>query len=657
MALTAAQIIYYYYGPGGGAPANPPEFALLSDLQLVLDSTGLVENTTNDYGIVNSAGNPTTWKSIAPGPTSRDFVLNGTTAGLKLVNGVIYFDGTARPRHATAATWNFMSFNSTLANLKWTAHILCRIGYEVRPDMALGLFGNNANSTANKGVHVMPDDRQSISRNARVNSIITRSVGSSFVANSLTNDDAFVPNEWVIVTVEMDGSKAQNARQKIFINKTEITFTSTANSDAPVTTPTFNLDIGAVGNAINNFVGAMSHVVIQSRIESAAVRNAFIDTLIPWKNYFNNVNDDVEDFNVNARKPYTVYNTLNPGTIDYFNYGLEQNPLSKDTILQIYHNGDQHALMIGKKLSMRKSTDRGRTFGSESDIYAPTTTGIQGATSGYDNNGRIHVMLDTHIPTPHEVFGFYLYSDNNGTTWSTPEEITSLMPDDGNNLDFRFVGRIIQHKGFLYAPFHKGTFNDGGNAIYVFKKPVSSGQWEAKLVSTSAEAVFISEPTVESDGTRLYVISRNESTKEYSFSASADDAETWSAQVNLTLGETLAAAGPGFLTSFVMSGVRVLAFYYVDRAEARLKVVYGKASEVAANGVSGFDLDTKTELYQGAGGVNYVHYGNFCHYNGNFNAIGSLALEPSPVTNTENSLIAFDVTSTNYHTIKTALGL
>src|SRR5690606_31146252 len=158
-----------------------------------------------------------------------------------------------------------------------------------------------------------------------------------------------------------------------------------------------------------------------------------------------------KDWMVNAKLTYNVYDTLGEGgEQNYFNYGMEQNPLNRDVIVQVFMDGDKHALSIGKKLCMRKSTDRGRTFGSQSDIYAPVTTGVQGACSGYDSTGRLHVFLDTHIPSPHEAFSFYLYSDDDGATWSEPQPMNDLMPDDGNNLDFRFQNRVIQHKGFLY---------------------------------------------------------------------------------------------------------------------------------------------------------------------------------------------------------------
>jgi len=88
------------------------------------------------------------------------------------------------------------------------------------------------------------------------------------------------------------------------------------------------------------------------------------------------------------------------------------------------------------------------------------------------------------------------------------------------------------------------------------------------------------------------------------------------------------------------------------------KAAYAKASDLISSGHTAWVAERKITLHQGSNN-NHLHYGDVCHYNNNFEAIGMYVIDPFPGSGTgdENKMFTFDVPTFHYSIIKDLLGI
>lgn len=654
MSLKAPYLFANYYSNTGESLPEAPDYASLSNVEGIWDSTGLVSNTNNDYGQVDSSDNigAAGWKSIAPGPTGRDMLpiqSTGETAGLSIqtINGITVVDGNGYAllrNTAGKANWNFLHYNATFANLKWTIHMLIRPGFGADPGEFWGMIGNNAASSQQKGFSCYYDDRNTKS-DALVHAI---GKGTAGAISTSSDNNIITPNTWQVLTLKFDGSLTAANRFKALINGVAASLTVTSASTAVVTTPAFDLEIFASGNGVGIMTGQVSHYVIQSRIESAPIETAFINSLIEWKNALSADN--------NTR--LHVYNTFQEDLTKYYlSTSLVQNPTDQDIILQIFADGTNHVGESTKQISMRKSTDRGLTWSAKTTVHSPVGTLFpQDMGAGYSANGRVHVITDVHddggsgAASPHTLV--YLYSDDNGANWTTVD-LTSTLPAD-SLVGFRCYTNIIENDGVLMFTIYKftdeGTFTNSAN--YLYRSTDGGANWSVVTIRASATD-YINESTIIALSlTKLIVISRNEVSNEWTLFESVDNGLNWTSKGALNFGEGMGTPGPCRLKSFVHNSVPVTVCYYPDKSNRLYKAIYAKTSDLVSNSITGWNTSTKVIIVP-----DFLHYGSVCHYNNDFNAIGSSAREPNPQTNTENKLITYYLPTAHEATMESALGI
>lgn len=661
MILNFAQTGHFLRRYSSPLP-DAPDYDSLSNVEGIWDSTGLVSNTNNSYGQVDSSDNigAAGWKSITPGPTGRDMLpvqSQGETAGLSLqtINGINVIDcnGFARLRNTGgSANFNFLHYNATFANLKWTIHMLVRPGFGTDPGEFYSIIGNNGASYGNKGTSLWYDDRNTSNNGFR--HLISREVLASGISSSVDNN-IITPNTWQVLTIEFDGSIATaSERAKARINGVSVPITVTSESTAVVTTPTYDLEIFASGNGVGIMTGQISHCIIQSRVESTAVRDAFINSLLPWRDALSSEN--------NLRMH--IYNTFQEDLTRYYLTTVLAKSPTTGNVVQIFSESNNHYADDNRRVSMRKSTDLGISFGAKTTVLHPTGTLCTGDLGGgYSADGRLHLFVDVHtvsgtsFAAPHSIT--YMYSDDDGTSW-TSIDLTSLLPADGLNA-FRMYGDLIDNGGFLMFPFYKLT--DEGNstesANYLWKvsnaaDPSVLGNWSVKTMRAKG-TTYMNETSMAVVGqTNLIAITRNEATLEWNAFDSSDNGETWTDRGPIDFGETFTTAAPVRLAQFIHNGVPITACYYSDRASAKrlLKVVYGKTASILSNVLTGFVTASKRIIVP-----DLLHYGTVVHYNNDLNAIGSYAREGNPFPSEANRLVTFFVPTDHEATLESALGI
>lgn len=653
------QIVPFPKGPAA------PLYSTLSNIELILDATGARPNTTNDYAIV-SGSNVETWKSIAPGPTGRDFVTAAIiTSGnaLKLIDGVVTFAGGARVTHATASTWNFLHYNATFANLDWTIHMVMQINKPAlsNPGVFYSILGNNAAATANKGVTLGFNDE---SPSNAAGYFLTTRANANYVDLSNT-DNVFPIGVPFVLTIEADHGLAAADRIKFFVDGVQKTSVNASLSTAVVTTPTSTLSIGAITGHPNGFNGWISHVVIQSGVESSGTRDAFIQSLIPYTQK----KGDVWYYQDEARRFRTIQ-LVDETTKYYLTTGLDQNPTALNTVVKYYRHDDAHVSTAAGKIRKQKSTDRGYTYGTVADVYDPASNdAVADMGGGYLDDGTHMIICDVHDATAMDTWTVkMLTSTDDYDTSPTVTDITSAIAVDGYT-GIRCYGNLIENNGVIMKPYYKTSTeaSSANSAVYILRSTDGGANWSSVTVDSNGASPYVNEGTIIGlDNNNVILVARNETTDDWSFYYSTDNGQNWTDDGDFgPFGLTLTNRQPGILTKFNITNAstkevtEVVGFWFPDRdGSDTFHAVFGKVSDIISTHKTGFVTGTlRTMMSSTDTGGRILHYGDVLHPYGDFTAFGAYAREPATITNTENTHLTFTFPTDWFSALCTALSI
>jgi cyclophilin family peptidyl-prolyl cis-trans isomerase len=259
---------------------NGGGYESLSNVELILDWSGLAPNTNNSYGQVDAAGNIVSVKSIAPAPVGRDFTVAGS--GVILTAEGIAFNGSGNLSNAVKTPWKFLHYNAGgIAAYRHTTHFVVKLGNVADPNAVYGLMGNNATSNAKIGDSLYWDDRTTTPANNKITAICTSGGGGAASNVYITLDNsAMPPNQYAVITRVVDGTANPDSNLvKFYLNGNLMA----VNTDRPKvmssSDSTHPLDIGAAGNSAIRLVGTIKRVILQSTVETDTVRNNFINWL------------------------------------------------------------------------------------------------------------------------------------------------------------------------------------------------------------------------------------------------------------------------------------------------------------------------------------------------------------------------------------------
>jgi hypothetical protein len=636
-----------------------PNYAGMANVVFHHRAEGLVTGTTNSYGVVDGSNNVT--KIISILTTTHEFDSNGTAPVLSGsgVDKIITFGGAGRFRHnGLSSVFNNFHFRGVITDLKWQVHGVVKFGTGSNPNALYGWFGNNGTASASKGACGFYSDSAAAFANNNMVITITRGTSNSFILFS-SNSNIVPPNQWLDLFIRVDKTLPQESQTFLSINGHEYTVIDRIDSATMVTTPTYAMEIGGCGNATVPLVGAIKEITFQDGVNTDAWIKSFIKARMT--KYRITPNSYAID-NIIQKPKLRLLSSLDESRYYLSSYWM-QSPLNSNNMINVFSDTLGHVDVSFRTISYRRSTDRGKTIGAKQLLWDPSDAQQPGdLCAGYGNNGRLHVIADTQEGIgpglPHKIQ--YFYSDNDGVNWTGPIDITYAVPSDGL-LTWRVYCRLIDNAGRLMMVYYKmaeeGDFTS--TARYLLYSDDNGANWASILIQTQGSGQFRNESAIEAlSSTVLLVVSRDEGTNEFYQSMSTDNGATWSNQGALSLGETLTQAGPPRLVKFQIGGTNVIAIYYADRAGDILKGVYGTAANLIASGLTGWNLQTKYNIYQGS--VNeHLHYGDVCHYNNDFHAQAIYARDafPSSGAGTQNILCQYEVETVHYQYIKALLGL
>lgn len=614
-----------------------PNYALLASIKLILDAQGLVSNTTNTYGTLNSSNQLTNFKSLTPGPTGEDFPSNGTAPDF--YNKVIYGNGDGRLRHATLAYFNFMHYNATFANLKWTLHTVAM--FEDVHNGVYGLLGNNGSSGGSKGIAIY--FANSSANPAGLRSMISK-LGLPLIQDGL-QANAVTKHVLKVLTIVTDCSLTGTERQKFYIDGVLQTYTTTAPSTAVATTPTYAMEILGAGNGTLPMVGAFSHLIIT---ENADLNVPFINTLIPHTLR-------PTKYTVDRTKTYAATTFLDENSY-YLNVAVEKNPVTgKFLVVFAKWLSNAHQWNQDSFVGFRSSDDL-LTFTTLATAFSPAgTKGVIDMGFFYDSAGIGHGFANimdgtgsTSTPGTSELWYFSTVDD--GANW-TNSQVTNI-PSDGLTFTAAY-GNGYTHNGWNYFTVYRINDDASSSANYILKWALGANISTIQWILIRSGSLYLNEGTIAPTGETSHLwLGRNESTLEWSQIETPDDWATNTSPVDVNFGETNTSAGPARITQLEIEGVPCLACYYPLRGGAEsLKMIFAKKSDMATLHEAMWISGTKIQIVDD---TEDVHYGGVCQYNGNMNGFAVYTREEADAT---SNLISFPIPTTSYTTIRTALGI
>ena len=289
--------------------------------------------------------------------------------------------------------------------------------------------------------------------------------------------------------------------------------------------------------------------------------------------------------------PPKVLTTFNTANYDFAGI-IACNP-TNGHLVSIFRKASSH---VGTKGTgyIRHSTDGGTTWGSETEFLTDASYDVRNFGGGYDSGGRLHLFFGVYNYSGSAWVSLkYQYSDNDGTSWSSPATLNV-----SSNPTFSPYGQLIEMpNGDLLQGWY--GINGSTYSIYIYKSTNGGSSWSTLTVYGGSTQM--TEPTLLhlGGGYILCVVRINDGTVFNQF-LSADSGANWTNQGNTSFATWTYDPGTSkyppspCLFRFIYNGIVVCGLYFTQRDANpnTQKVVYGLAMNMIDSGVSGWNAST-----------------------------------------------------------------
>lgn len=313
------------------------------------------------------------------------------------------------------------------------------------------------------------------------------------------------------------------------------------------------------------------------------VRKDYVDLLLPTIS--SKLNENYVDNNYVAQNP--------PSSLSSVLY--EAFPLMvrghSNKMFLFYRQGADHATSKGV-IQMRTSTDGGGTWTSASTIISDASLDCRNVSGGITPSGRIVLFFMKYI------FGSalsssqgYIYSDNEGATWSTYTTIPN-----GIHTFYSPYGNLISiGDGKIMANWYGETPGTPTYNSYIITSTDDGATWSSAVpVATSTSIRYGEASYAYLDGGQIVGIIRNSVGSVLYQVNSNDNGVNWTNN-GVTSFDTGSHVSPYLRTYIDPNNQKYVACFYANRTDNKLKVVVGDYAGLIA-GVSGWISATRTDL-------------------------------------------------------------
>ncbi|HYX07753.1 MAG TPA: sialidase family protein, partial [Bacteroidales bacterium] len=261
----------------------------------------------------------------------------------------------------------------------------------------------------------------------------------------------------------------------------------------------------------------------------------------------------------------------------------------------------------------------------------------------------------------------YLYSDDDADTWTLGDDDLDHEIYPETNTIFNPYGHIIDvGNNTLYQTWFGGIPVQDSLSIYrmYLYKSTDGGSSFTEVIPTNDTRQPWGEPSMVNlgGGCCLILARMNDDINHFRQFKSEDNCANWHDQGATSFESGAGSVGaPPFLSFINYEGVGIVACYYTMRNTnpRLLKVVFGLAKDLLENGTSGWNNNTRVEIYNYPDGITMSGYQSFFLPKNQYKGIGITFKE------TASNSIAYPViiftkitgTGTSMHDVLTTLGL
>lgn len=225
-------------GCGSGQVAAIPDIIRIN-LALALESVTL-DALADGAAVATWADTSGNGRNVTGAATEQPLKQTAANGGRSF--SVAQYDGINDVlQHGTAATWKFLHDGSD-----WTAYVVFYVT-DASPDTLYGLFGTDSGSNARIGASCLYDDRSSESRSDQLIQEICKGSGGNWIIYNQSADGVWAPQAWGVATFVYDAGVGGDDAVT-YVNGISVCSDETANLPYSGSNPTYNLDIGALGN-------------------------------------------------------------------------------------------------------------------------------------------------------------------------------------------------------------------------------------------------------------------------------------------------------------------------------------------------------------------------------------------------------------------------
>lgn len=313
-----------------------------------------------------------------------------------------------------------------------------------------------------------------------------------------------------------------------------------------------------------------------------------------------------------------TFTDLNVGSGYEFGGLMSVSPVDGNMVI-FYRKGLSYSSDNGS-IYIRNSTDGGANWSSESLVFSESGVDLRNLAGGYTSGGRLVIFYGRYQNQTTWLSINAIYSNDNGNTWSSPQSVYSQTGSA-----FSPYGHLIDlGQGFCYQTLYE--VNSGTYSIKYFRSFSGGTYWEFP-VSIYSGTLFLTEPSMLNlGGGNILVLTRINGGTCFAQFRSTDYGNTWiSTTPEYTNFESWSnGQNMPFLSFINYQGTGIVACYYMRRdvSPYKLKVVYGLASKIMRDGITGWNSSTIREVCASTGGYR-SGYQSFFHPNFQFKGIGS----------------------------------
>lgn len=468
------------------------------------------------------------------------------------------------------------------------------IGTSSNPDAFIGMFGNNAGSSLNTGLYLAVENRVAQPATKGLQYSVSKSSSNNWPWRMIKSQSTLVFNQILSLHIAYDGALLKDhIRAWIDGNlyhvqdQSRTTNNTTSGIGAPIAAatgdPTYDFQIGAMGNNAGPFTGTMEQFIIFNnstvKFSTTTVRGMdhyfeFIGQINKTANKFIPQNFSISDeyvlggwYHKNADKSKTLW--LTSRGADHFTPGTDRTGVQSLSV----HNGKYFPAYSSWFTDASTSPHNGISGG-----LLPSGKGII-CYAKYTSATGAYLGIFSRLTTDFETWG----SENTITLPSTSPALTGYT--------FHDIG-VLADNGDMMVPWYAAS----GTSLYkVYVTRISSdGTVFAHKEIYSSVSTYKNEVSIANLGSgnwiaavRVEAAANTATTYVHEYFESNDDCETWVSVGTTSYGGRMYVyPHPPMIRTFLLNGTLVVAAYMFDRGDRRWWVQYVTAADLLANGAA-----------------------------------------------------------------------